>query len=157
MSSEEAKIYAVRTTVGRELDVVLILERRIKELAEKGEDVGIASLIIPPGVRGYIFIEATKPTGIYKVISEVKHLKSSSLILVSMEEIERLIKPKPVVESIKVGDIVEIVRGPFKGMRAQVTNVDKNKNMLTVSILEASHAIPITISGEYVKPVKKGD
>ena len=157
MSSEEPKIYAVRTTVGREMDVAVILERRIRELAERGEDVGIASLIIPPGVRGYVFIESTRPAGIYRVISEVKHFKSGSLILVSREELERLIKPKPVVESIKVGDLVEIVRGPFKGMRAQVTGVDKNKNMLTVSILEAAHAIPITISGEYVKPVKKGE
>ncbi|WP_440060177.1 transcription elongation factor Spt5 [Thermogladius sp. 4427co] len=157
MSAGETRFYAVRTVVGRELDVALIIERRVMEHISKGEDLGITSIIIPPGIRGYVFIEAANPAGIYKVISEIKHLKGGNPILVSKEELERLVKPKLVVESVNVGDVVEIVRGPFKGMRAQVTSIDRNKNMLTVSILEAAHAIPITIPGEYVRPVRKGE
>lgn len=154
--AQQKKLYAMRTTMGRELDVATILERRIREAESRGEFTGVGSLIIPPGLRGYIFVEADSPAKVQSLASEIKHLKAGGLIMVSSEELDRLVMPKPVVETVNVGDIVEIVRGPFKGMKAQVTSVDRNKNVLTVSILEAAYAIPITISGDYVKPLKKG-
>jgi len=152
-----SKIYAVRTTMGRELDVALVIARRVDELLSKGEDPGIASIIIPPNIRGYVFFEVERLAHLYKLVSEVKYVKASRPVKVSIEELEKLIMPKPVVESIAVGDIVEISRGPFRGMKAQVTGIDRNKNMLTVNILEAAFAIPISIPSDYVKPVKKGE
>jgi transcriptional antiterminator NusG len=151
------KIFAVRTTMGRELDVALVIARRAEELIAKGEDPGISSIVIPPNVRGYVFFEVEKLASLYRLVSEVKYVKASRPVKVSPEELEKLIMPKPVVESISVGDVVEIIRGPFRGMKAQVTGIDRNKNMLTVNILEAAFAIPISIPSDYVKQVKKGE
>lgn len=67
-----------------------------------------------------------------------------------------MLKPKPVIEELNVGDVVEITRGPFRGMYARVSSIDKNKNMLTVNILEAAFTIPITIPGDYVRKTSKG-
>ncbi len=148
--------YAVRTTTGREIDVALVLESRANNIIALGEDPGIKSIIVPPGIRGYVFLESVKLAAVYRLISEVKYVKSTQPIRVSREEIERLIKPKPVIEMIREGDVVEIVRGPFRGMKAQVISVDKDKNMVMVSILEAAFNVPITVPGDYVKPIKKG-
>jgi len=41
-------------------------------------------------------------------------------------------------------------------VKAQVVSVDRNKNMVMLSILEAAFNVPITVPGDYVKPVKKG-
>lgn len=156
MSSEaesvsEPRVYAIRTTLGRELDVAFVIAMR----AGEGPS-GILSVMIPPGMRGYVFIEARSLMDVFKVIKEIKYVKAGRPVRVSFEELERLLKPKVAIEELNEGDEVEIVRGPFRGMRARITSIDRNKNMLTVNILEASFTIPITIPGDYVKKVKGG-
>lgn len=156
MSSEsesvgEPRVYAIRTTLGRELDVALVIAMRASEGSP-----GVLSVVIPPGMRGYVFIEARSLMDVYRVIKEIKYVKAARPARVSYEELERLLKPKVTIEELNEGDIVEIVRGPFRGMKARITSIDRNKNMLTVNILEASFTIPITIPGDYVKKAKGG-
>jgi transcriptional antiterminator NusG len=47
--------------------------------------------------------------------------------------------------------IVEIVGGPFKGMKATVTRVDKEKEEATVLLLDAPYQLPITVDANYLK------
>lgn len=164
------KYFAVRTTVGREIDVALIAETRIRNYNEEvmrrsgggGEEliveekpIEIYSIVVAPGSRGYVYFEAPSTASIYKAIEGIKYVKSGRLVRVEKSELIRLIKPKPVIEMINVRDIVEIVKGPFRGMRAQVLSVDRNKNVVMLSILEAQFNVPITVPADYVKPVKK--
>ncbi|ADV65413.1 transcription elongation factor Spt5 [Desulfurococcus mucosus] len=153
---EQARIYAVKTTVGRELDVAFIISMRVEEKKAKGEETSVRSIIIPPDIKGYVFLEVEKLSELYRVVSDIRYVKAGRPMKIAYEELEKLLKPKPVIEELDVGDIVEITRGPFKGMRAKITGVDRNKNMLTVNILEATFTIPITIPGDYVKKMSKG-
>ncbi len=163
-----SRFFGIKTTAGRELDVALIIENRIhafqKSLEESnsGEEellarkpLDIRAIIIPPGSKGWIYIEAANLSSIYRVIQDIKYIKRTSPIRVDKEEIMKLIKPTPVIEMINVGDIVEIVKGPFRNMKAQVMDVDRNKNIVTLSILEAQFNVPITVPADYVKPVKR--
>jgi len=142
--------------MGRELDVVLIMENRVQGLIKRGKNIGVEALVIPPGMRGYVFIEADNLSSIYRLMSNIKYVKTVQPMIVSSEELERLVKPKPITELVSIGDIVEIVRGPFRGMKAQVMSINKSKNTVTVSILEAAFAVPIEIPSEYVKPAREG-
>lgn len=151
----KTSFYAIRTTMGREIDVALVIESRIMDLVKQNRDPGVKAVFVPPGVRGYVFLETSRLASIYRLISELKYVKSGQPIKVSLDEVERLVKPKPVIEMIKEGDIVEIVRGPFRGMKAQVISIDRNKNMVVLSILEAAFNVPITVPGDYVKPSRK--
>ncbi|MCX8169815.1 MAG: transcription elongation factor Spt5, partial [Candidatus Methanomethyliaceae archaeon] len=54
-------------------------------------------------------------------------------------------------------DRVEIVSGPFKGMQAKVTRVDKAKGEVTLELLEATYTLPITIRAEQVKIISKSE
>jgi ribosomal protein L24 len=56
---------------------------------------------------------------------------------------------------IDKGDIVEIIGGPFKGEKGRIERIDKVKDEVTIELLEASIPIPVTISTEFVKIVKK--
>ncbi|MET1160602.1 MAG: transcription elongation factor Spt5 [Thermoprotei archaeon] len=154
--NSRTKYYAVRTTMGKEQDVALIMENRGLSMVKHGKNPGIYSIIIPPGMRGYVFLEALSLSNVLTLMSNIKYVKTTQPVVVSEEEIDRLVKPKPVIESLSVGDIVEIIRGPFRGMKARVTAINKSKNSVTVSILEAAFAVPIEVPSDYVKPVKSG-
>ncbi|MEM4717171.1 MAG: transcription elongation factor Spt5 [Desulfurococcaceae archaeon] len=149
-----SEIYAVRTTSGRELDVAFIVERRIYEKINKGEETGVSSILVAPGVRGFVFIETRKPQELPNLLSNIKYASTQRLLKVSLDELLNMIKPKALLEEVNVGDEVEITRGPFRGMRAKVVSIDKSKNTLTVNLLEAAFSIPITIPINYVR--KKG-
>jgi transcription termination/antitermination protein NusG len=51
--------------------------------------------------------------------------------------------------------VVEITGGPFKGMRAKITRIDKSKGEVTLELLEATFTLPITVHSDYVKLVEK--
>jgi transcriptional antiterminator NusG len=146
----ELSVYAVKTTSGRELDVALIIERRILESLNKGKGLNIKSILVAPGVKGYVFVETSNPTELYSFITGIKYA-SQRVMRIPISDLVGLLKPKEIVEEISVGEIVEITRGPFRGMRARVVSIDKSKNTLTVNLLEATFSIPVTIPINYVK------
>ncbi len=148
--NKPSRYYAVRTTAGREIDVAVIMENRIKNLG-----VDVRSLVIPPGIKGYVIVEAPGLDAVYPAIKELKYVKGRTLGKITREELEKLIKPKPIIEMVKEGDIVEVVAGPFRGMKARIVAVDRSKNEVTLNILESEFPLPITVPGDYVKPVKK--
>jgi transcriptional antiterminator NusG len=90
-----------------------------------------------------------------EAIAGVRHVRSRIPGLVSFSEIERYIVRKPVLEDLNEDDVVEITGGPFKGMRAKITRIDKSKGEVTLELLEATFTLPITVHSDYVKLVEK--
>jgi transcriptional antiterminator NusG len=78
--------------------------------------------------------------------------------VVSIQAIERFIVTKPVIEELSVGNLVEVVGGPFRGLRAKITHVDKVKQEVVIELLEEGFAtLPITVHADYVKLVSRGE
>ena len=152
--SEEKKIstaiFAVRTTAGQEKNVSNLIEARVK----MGE-LQIQAVLVPELLKGYVFIEADGPHSVEKGITGVKHVRSRVPGVVTFPEVERYIVVKPVIEELDDGDLVEVVGGPFKGMKAKITRVDKAKEDVTLELLEATFTLPITVHADYVKLVEK--
>ncbi len=144
------KYYGLRTTAGREIDVAMMMYNRVRI-----QGLEVYSIIVPPETKGYVVVEAPNVKPIYYLIADMRYVKSRQPQPIKPEEIEKLVKPKPVVEMIKEGDIVEVITGPFRGMRAEVVSINKAKNEVVLNILEASFPLPITVPGDYIKPVKK--
>ena len=151
---EEEKIstavFAVRTTAGQEKNVANLIEAK----AKMGE-IPIKAVLVPELLKGYVFIEADGPHSVEKVIAGVKHVRSRVPGIVTFPEVERYIVIKPVIEELDEDDLVEVVGGPFKGMRAKITRVDKAKEDVTLELLEATFTLPITVHADYVKLVEK--
>ena len=142
--------YAVRTTARQELNVALLMEMRAK-----AQNIDVASIIVPPGVKGYVIIEAPGIHIVYTLIRDLKHVKGQASGSLTLDEVERAITPKSVVEAIRAGELVDIVAGPFRGMKAQVVRVDKVKNEVVLNVLESSYPLQITVPGDYIKPARK--
>jgi transcriptional antiterminator NusG len=143
-------IYAVGTTASQERNVANLISIRVET-----QKLPIKSVLVPETVKGYIFVEAAGPHFVEEAVSGLKHVKSRIQGMVDVSEILKYIVVKPVIEELGDGDLIEIIGGPFKGMRAKITRVDKTKGEVTLELLEATFTLPITVHADYVKLVEK--
>jgi transcriptional antiterminator NusG len=144
------KIFAVRTTTGQEGNVAKLIATKVEM-----NKIPIKAILVPETLRGYVFIEADGPHFVEKAIAGVKHVRSRVPGIVSFSEVEKYIIRKPIIEELSENDIVEVTGGPFKGMRAKITRIDKAKEEVTLELLEATFTLPITVHSDYVKLVEK--
>jgi transcriptional antiterminator NusG len=144
------KVFAVKTTTGQEKNVARLVAAKIEM-----NKIPIKAILVPETLRGYVFMEAEGPHFVEEAISGIKHVRSRIPGIVSFAEIERYIVKKPIIEELNENDIVEITGGPFKGMRAKITRIDKTKAEVTLELLEATFTLPITVNSDYVKLVEK--
>ena len=151
--TQKTSIYAVRTTSGQERTVVDLMASRaqVKKLP-------ITSILAPEVIKGYIFVEANGPHFVDEAIAGTRHARTRTKGVVSIQAIERFIVTKPVIEELSVGNLVEVVGGPFRGLRAKITHVDKVKQEVVIELLEEGFAtLPITVHADYVKLVSRGE
>jgi transcriptional antiterminator NusG len=150
--TEEAstKIFAVKTTTGQERNVAKLVAARVEM-----NKIPIKAILVPETLKGYVFVEADGPHFVEEAIQGVRHVRSRVPGVVNFSDIERYIVRKPIIEELSENQIVEITGGPFKGMRAKITRVDKAKEEVTLELLEATFTLPITVHSDYVKLVAK--
>jgi transcriptional antiterminator NusG len=144
------KIFVVKTTTGQERNVARLIAAKV-EMSK----IPIKALLVPDTLKGYVFVEADGPHLVEEAIAGVRHVRSRIPGLVSFAEVERYIVRKPVIEDLGEDDVVEITGGPFKGMRAKITRIDKSKGEVTLELLEATFTLPITVHSDYVKLVER--
>lgn len=145
-----AAIFAVRTTAGQEKNVAELIAAKVET-----HQLPIKAILVPEMPKGYVFIEAGGPHFVEEAIAGIKHVRSRVPGIVSFPEVERYIVIKPVIEELDVEDLVEVVGGPFKGMRAKITRIDRPKEEVTLELLEATFTLPITVHADYIKLVEK--
>lgn len=143
-------VFAVRTTAGQEKNVAKMIAIRV-EISK----LPIKAVLVPEMMKGYVFVEANGPHFVEQAITGVKHVRSRVPGLITFSEVERYIVSKPIIEELGVDDVVEVVGGPFKGMRAKITRIDKSKEEVTLELLEATFTLPITVHADYVRLVER--
>ncbi len=156
MTEEKKKIstnfFAIRTTAGQEKNAADIIASRAS-----AHKLPIKVVLAPVSLRGYVFIEAIGAHFVEEAIADVKHIKSRVPGVVEYSDVERYIITKPTIEELNAKDTVEIIGGPFKGMRAKITRVDKMKHEVTLELLEATFTLPITVHADYVKLTERAE
>ncbi|TET56692.1 transcription elongation factor Spt5 [Candidatus Bathyarchaeota archaeon] len=143
-------VFAIRTTAGQERNVANLITIRVR-----AAKLPIKTILVPEMLKGYIFVEAEGPHFVEDAIAGIKHVRSRVPGIVNFSEVERYIVIRPVIEELNVDDVVEVVSGPFKSMRAKITRIDKTKSEVVLELLEATFTLPITVHAEYVKIVQK--
>lgn len=143
-------LFTIKTVVGRENIV-------IDNVATKARSQGLTqvrSFIHPEEIKGYVFVEGDIKE-IERAVQDIPHVRGLIKKAIEVKEIERYLQPKTVVVELNIGDIVEIVGGPFKGEKGKVTRYDKVKREVTMELLEAAVPIPVTVSVEFIKVLEK--
>ena len=142
-------IYTIRTTAGREDIVVDLLMSKIETDA-----IDVKSVFHPAEIKDYIFVEAALGA-VQKAMVGLMHSRGLIAKPVQLSEIQHFLESKKARLNLDEGDILEIIGGPFKGEKGRVIRVNKIKDEITAELLEASIPIPVTISTEFVKILKR--
>lgn len=146
MSEERYLLFAIKTTVGQERNVARILESRARS-----EGADIASILVLPTVKGYIFVEAKSKEVVALLTQGIRHVKNRPAIPVDIKEISQHLMEKPLIDIISEGDIVEIIAGPLKGITGKVIRVERSKKEITVELSEAAFTLPISVPADQVR------
>lgn len=146
----ESPIFAIRTTVGQERNAAEMIEARIKT-----NNLPVLSILVPEVLKGYVFLETTNPHVVEEAIVGIKHAKSMITGKLSHTEVEKYLESKPVIDELDIGCIIEVTGGPFKGMKALITKINKVRCEATLELLEATFTLPITVHADYLKLIEK--
>jgi len=147
---QRSSIYAIRVTVGQEKNTADVLMAHARK-----HNLPILAVMAPANLSGYIFVEAYGRSSVERARMGVKHARGMVSGELSIQDLEQYLAPKPSVVRMEVGDLVEITAGPFKGERARIVQVDKEKEEVTVELFEATVPIPVTVKSEAVKVIQR--
>ena len=143
---QTSHLFAVRTTGGQEKIVMRLLEARIKM-----DKINIQSVLLLSDLKGYVVIEAQNASSMFDAIQGIRHVRGQLRGELTYNEIDKYLVKKSTVSELAVENIVEIIGGPFKGMKATITRLDQEKEEATVVLLDATYQLPVTVDANYLK------
>ena len=163
--SSDTKIYVMKSQIGHERTASERLADRIRR-----SGAPIFSILAPPKLRGFIFVETNSPEALRDNLRGLTHARGmvtnrgkgygrskepDTFGTTTLEELKPHLTPPPAVSGIEEGNIIEVIAGPFKGEKARVQRIDLAKEEVTVELFEAMVPIPITVRGDHVRVLEK--
>lgn len=143
-------IFAIRCTANREEQVLDFLTSNIAK-----KKLSVYSAFHPHGIDGYVFIETISLAEAQRSVYQIPYARGVLDKPVSLKEIEHMFEIVKTEMNIMKGDIAEMISGPLKREHVKVTRVDKTKNEVIVELLEAAVPIPITVSMDAIKVIRR--
>ncbi|MCH8995899.1 MAG: transcription elongation factor Spt5 [Nitrososphaerota archaeon] len=142
----KSHLFAIRTTGGQEKVVLNLLQNRVRT-----QKINIQSVMLIENLKGYIVLEAIDVNQAFMAIQGIRHIRGQLRGELEFKDIEGYLIKKSTVSELAVDKIVEIIGGPFKGMKATVTRIDHDKEEATVILLDAPYQLPVTVDANYLK------
>lgn len=146
--ASDSKFFAIRTTGGQERMVADMLYTKVT-----AKKIGIRSVMVLDSFKGYIIVEAPDSNVAYEGLAGIRHVRGQIRGDLPFKDIEGYLIKKPTVTELSIEDTVEVIAGPFKGMKAKITRVDYEKQEATVVLLDSPYQIPVTVDANYLKKV----
>ena len=145
---QTSHLFAVRTTGGQEKIVMRLLETKMK----MGQ-IDVQSVLLLDDLKGYVVVEAQDPPSMFNAIQGIRHIRGQLRGELQYSEIDKYLIKKSTVTELSVDNTVEIIGGPFKGMKATVKRVDQEKEEAVVILLDAPYQLPVTVDANHLKKV----
>ena len=140
-------IYSVKTIIGRENVVIEAIANKAKVTS-----LPIKAIVHPQEIKGYIFVEA-ELKDVEAAIRDIPHARGIIRTPLPVEELKKFLKPKEIEIKLADGDIIEVIGGPFKGEKGKVKKFVKEKNEVTIELIEVTVPIPVTVNAGLVKVI----
>ena len=151
-----ARIFAVKTTGGQEKTVAKFVGDRLEQRKRDGKkDSQVYSILVLEAQKSYVFFEAPNAQAVSDAISGFKHVKGMVPGYIQFADIEKFLVSKSLISDIGVNDVIEIVAGPFKGMKAKINRVEPQRSEVTVMLLDAPYQLPVTVDVGFIKIVSR--
>jgi transcription termination/antitermination protein NusG len=149
------RIFAVKTTGGQEKTVAKFVGDRLEKRKQEGKESPVYSILVLEAQKSYVFFEAPNAQAVSDAISGFKHVKGMVPGYIQFSDIEKFLVDKSIISDVGVGDVIEIVAGPFKGMRAKINRVEPQRSEVTVMLLDAPYQLPVTVDVGFIKIVSR--
>jgi len=144
-------IIIIKTTIGQEIRIA----RDIGMKAQSENADYIYSVLVPPDLKGYVFVETLYPDRTMALLRNVRGARNMISGDVDIKEIEIYLTSKPATESLEVGNLVQIIDGPFKNEVARITHIDQARDEITLELQNAVIPIPLTVKADSVRVLDK--
>jgi transcriptional antiterminator NusG len=108
-------------------------------------------------LKGYVVVEAEDVSAMFNAVQGLRHVRGQLRGELTYNEIDKYLIKKSTVSELAVENTVEIIGGPFKGMKATVTRIDHEKEEATVVLLDASYQLPVTVDANYLKLIRQSN
>lgn len=144
-----SRFYALRVVGGYEEKVALMLGERARSLR-----LDVRSIVYSKDLKGAVFVEVGDPKDLYYLIRGVKSIRGRAL-QVSVDEVIKLVRPAVVTAEVTRGQVIQVIGGPFKGMKGKVVEVRKSE--VDITLLEGDSKIVVTVPIDQVKPVSESE
>ncbi|MCW1291509.1 MAG: transcription elongation factor Spt5 [Candidatus Rehaiarchaeum fermentans] len=142
-----------------EIKVIKVISNKEKKFLEilRNSEVptSLISVTYTPKLKGYMIIETDNPEELYEFFKGIKYFRGFSNIELSDQDIEKILKKEEKSLELKIGDLVRVISGPFKGEIVSVKGVDNEKKEIIVSFIQSSVPIQVNIKMSDVELVKK--
>ena len=143
-------IFIIKVTTNKEEKAVDMISERIEK-----KELNVFSVAKPHGLRGYILLEAEDRESAEEAVFNLPYIKGIIGKTITYEEIKNMIEPTITSISIKDGDIVEMIGQTFKGEKAKVLRIDKQKEEVVISLLGALVQFPVTVKLDNIKVIRR--
>ena len=143
-------IFIIKVTTNKEDRAIEMISERVHK-----KTLNVYALVRPHGLKGYVILEAADRDSAEEAAFDLPYVKGIIGKTVVYEEIKNMIEPKAEDYKIQIGDIVEMIGQTFKGEKAKVIRVDKQKSEVVVSLLGASVPIPVTVKLDNIKVIRR--
>ena len=147
---KQSSIYPVKTTGGQEKTVATFVANKAQQKKKP-----IYSILALDTWKGYVLFEAPNSQVVDESIQGFKHVRSKIPGMMQFQDIEKFLVTKSMVAELTENDIVEIVAGPFKTMRAKIARIETTKQEVTVVLLDTPYQLPVTVDASYIKIIEK--
>ena len=115
------------------------------------ESTDVSAIVILPSVKGYVFVEGRGRESVAAAIQGIRHVKNRPMLTVTLDEIAEHLVEKPLIDIISVGQMVEIVSGPLRGLAGKIIRIDKAKREVTLELMESTYQLPISVSVDSIR------
>ena len=115
----------------------------------------IQSVLLLDDLKGYVVVEAEDVSAMFNAVQGIRHVRGQLRGELTYNEIDKYLIKVSTVSELAVENTVEIIGGPFKGMKATVTRIDHEKEEATVVLLDAAYQLPVTVDANYLKLIRQ--
>ena len=143
-------IFIIKVTTNKEERAVDLIAERVEK-----KHLDVFSVSRPHGLRGYILLEAEERESAEEAVFNLPYIKGIIGQTITYEEIKNMVEPTVTSISIKDGDIVEMIGQTFKGEKAKVLRIDKQKEEVVISLLGAAVQFPVTVKLDNIKVIRR--
>ena len=149
-ATKKTSIYAVKVSGGQETNIAKLISTRAQ-----AKNLNIYSIITSPKMKGYVLIEADSISTVSEAVYGLKHVRSIVPGVLATSDIEQLVAKKAEIIKLEPGEMVEVISGPFKGMKARVVRFSEEKREATINLVDVPYQLQVTVSADYLRKVEE--